>query len=88
MFFIPKKHLSSTLRKMLLKCFFGINTRTQRKFQPEGPTPGRKVVGFLLRLAVAIYHYLSRRVILNLQKKMHAGGDFAPFLLRSRQADL
>ena len=45
-------------------------------FPPEGPTPGRKVVGFLLRLAVAIYHYLSRRVILNLQKKNARWGGF------------
>ena len=29
MFFIPKKHLSSILRKMLLECFFGIKTLTQ-----------------------------------------------------------
>ena len=42
--FIPKKHLSSILRKIQLKCFFGIKTLTQRKLQPEGPTPGRKVV--------------------------------------------
>jgi hypothetical protein len=30
--FIPKKHLSRTLRKMLLMCFFGIKTLTQSDF--------------------------------------------------------
>jgi hypothetical protein len=42
--------LSSILRKMLLKFFFGIKTlfgikthSSKRKLQPEGPTPGRKV---------------------------------------------
>ena len=31
--FIPKKHMSSILRKILLKCFFGIKALTQRKLQ-------------------------------------------------------
>ena len=35
---------SQSVSQMLLKCFFGIKTLTQRKLQPEGPIPGRKLV--------------------------------------------